>query len=66
MEQLELLPSASWWMDLRKLRNILTHEYPDDPVFLADNLNNAFIQAKRLLAFWESLFVYIETNILKK
>lgn len=66
LEQLELLPSASWWMDLRKLRNILTHEYPDNPVFLADNLNNAFIQTKRLLAFWESLFAYIEKNILKK
>ncbi len=60
LEQLELLPSAAWWMDLRKLRNILTHEYPDDPAFLADSLNNAFIQVKRLLLFWESLVLYIE------
>jgi hypothetical protein len=63
LEQLELLPSATWWMDLRKLRNILTHEYPDNPAFLADNLNNAFIQVKRLLLFWESLISYIENKL---
>lgn len=60
LEQLEILPSAAWWIELRKIRNILTHEYPDDPAFLADNLNNAFIQVKRLLLFWESLASYIE------
>lgn len=63
LEKLELLPSAAWWMDLRKIRNILTHEYPDDPSFLADNLNNAFIQIKRLLAFWEFLVSYTREKL---
>jgi len=30
LEQLELLKSAELWMDYRNLRNILTHEYPDN------------------------------------
>ncbi|MBN4082530.1 hypothetical protein JYT13_01845 [Mariprofundus ferrooxydans] len=30
LEQLELLNSAEQWMDYRNLRNILTHEYPDN------------------------------------
>lgn len=59
LEKLEILPSVDWWQNLRKLRNILVHEYPDDPAFIADNLNQAFIQAQRLLTFWESLLNYI-------
>ncbi len=62
LEKLEILPSAQWWQDLRKLRNILVHEYPDNPAFIADNLNTAFIQTKRLLVFWESLAAYIKMN----
>jgi hypothetical protein len=62
LEKLEILPSVQWWQDLRKLRNILVHEYPDNPAFIADNLNTAFIQTKRLLVFWDSLITYIEVN----
>ena len=64
LEKLEILPSVTWWQDLRKLRNILVHEYPDNPELIADNLNIAFIQAKRLLTFWDSLQKYINTKIL--
>lgn len=62
LEKLEILPSVTWWQELRKLRNILVHDYPDNPGFIADNLNTAFIQAKRLLAFWGSLVDYIKLN----
>ena len=60
LEKLEILPSVTWWQDLRKLRNILTHEYPDNPSLVVDNLNTAFIQGKRLLVFWENLLKEIE------
>jgi hypothetical protein len=30
MEKLELIESADAWMDYRNLRNVLTHEYPDN------------------------------------
>jgi hypothetical protein len=62
LEKLEIIPSVTWWQDLRKLRNVLVHEYPDNPAFIADNLNTAFIQTKRLLVFWESLTAYIEAH----
>ena len=62
LEKLEILPCVQWWQDLRKLRNILVHEYPDNPAFIADNLNTAFIQTRRLLVFWDSLITYLEAN----
>ena len=30
LERLELMPSADKWMGYREIRNILTHEYPDN------------------------------------
>jgi len=30
LEKLELIESADVWMDYRNLRNVLTHEYPDN------------------------------------
>lgn len=30
LEKLELIESADMWMDYRNLRNVLTHEYPDN------------------------------------
>ena len=30
LEKLELLDSSDTWIDYRKLRNTLTHEYPDN------------------------------------
>jgi DnaJ-domain-containing protein 1 len=30
LEKLELIPSADRWKEYRELRNILTHEYPDN------------------------------------
>ncbi len=41
LEKLELLKSCDTWIDYRKLRNALTHEYPDnedemiEPIVLA-------------------------------
>jgi Tfp pilus assembly ATPase PilU len=59
LEKLEILPDSNWWQELRKLSNVLTHEYPDDPGFMAETLNKAFVQSKRLIVFLESLEKYI-------
>jgi uncharacterized protein with HEPN domain len=61
LEKLEILPSAQWWQELRQLRNILTHEYPDNPLFIAENLNKAIVQAAALLYFWENLQLYVNS-----
>lgn len=55
LESLGILPEVAWWQYLRKLCNILVHEYPDNPAFIVDNLNVAYVQAKRLMTFWEEL-----------
>jgi uncharacterized protein with HEPN domain len=40
-ERLGLIPSADQWMEMRKLRNQMVHEYVEDPVVLADALETA-------------------------
>jgi hypothetical protein len=51
LEKLELLPSSDIWIEYRKLRNTLTHEYPDneDEIIEAINLSiEAYIDMKKI------------------
>jgi hypothetical protein len=40
-ERLGLMPSADLWLEIRKLRNQMVHDYVEDPVVLADALESA-------------------------
>lgn len=40
-ERLGLIPSAEQWMEMRKLRNQMVHDYVEDAVVLADALETA-------------------------
>ena len=40
-ERLGLIPSAEQWMEMRKLRNQMVHDYVEDPLVLADALETA-------------------------
>lgn len=44
-ERLALIPSAERWMEMRKLRNRMVHEYVEDPALLAEALErgHAFV-----------------------
>jgi hypothetical protein len=42
-EQLGLIPSADQWMEMRKLRNQMIHDYVEDPIILADALETAHL-----------------------
>lgn len=55
MEKFNLLPSAKEWISMRELCNHLTHEYPDDPDFIADNLNKTIKASQDLLTYWATL-----------
>jgi len=47
LESLRIIPSAARWMDLRELRNDLTHEYPDvieDRIEALNNLNSVLAE----------------------
>jgi len=49
LERLKILSSVEDWTQLRQLRNLLAHEYPDDPGRNAAALNLAFNQAHVLV-----------------
>lgn len=40
-ERLGLIPSADQWMEMRKLRNQMVHDYVEDPLVLSDALETA-------------------------
>ncbi len=40
-ERLGLIPSSEQWMEMRRLRNQMVHEYVEDPVVLANALEAA-------------------------
>ncbi len=40
-EQLRLIPSADQWMEMRRLRNQMAHDYVEDPLVLANALETA-------------------------
>jgi len=51
LEKLELLDNSNKWIEYRKLRNTLTHEYPDneDEIIEAINLSmEAYIEIKKI------------------
>ena len=55
LEKLGLLPDAKEWIDMRELRNQLTHDYPNNPDLMADNLNKVFKAGKNLVRYWHGL-----------
>jgi hypothetical protein len=40
LEKLELIPSTDEWISFRELRNIATHEYPDNEKEVVDAINS--------------------------
>ncbi len=55
LEKLEFLADANWWIELRDLRNILTHEYENDYPTHAEHANLLVIKAQELLNYWHEL-----------
>ena len=59
LEKLGYIDSARWWMQLRDIRNQLTHDYPGSEALLVLHFNQALPEIKKLLVRWQS----IETNL---
>lgn len=49
------LSDANWWMDLRELRNEMTHDYPDDSAEVAQTTAKLFICSQELIQYWNQL-----------
>jgi len=65
-EKFGFIKDGSFWIELRRIRNAVAHEYPDNNEKLALDLNDVFRKSKELLKYWESLKDKINQLFLKK
>lgn len=65
LEKIGALESAEEWLSLREMRNLISHEYPDDPGMQAATLNKALKQAEPLLQITSSLWVFLKPYLPK-
>lgn len=63
LEKFELIKDAHLWQDIRKLRNLLTHEYPNHPELVAKFLNQAYSLSFELLEILNNLLKSLESSI---
>ncbi|EDP73621.1 hypothetical protein [Hydrogenivirga sp. 128-5-R1-1] len=65
LEQLEYIPSANEWKELRKIRNLLTHTYPWEQEILLQEIKNSLKYAKELIEIYENIKEKIKPYINK-
>jgi hypothetical protein len=56
LEKLGIIHDAHQWRDMRDARNIVEHEYPDNPSLMASNLNKIHEMIPFLLAIKRRIF----------
>lgn len=56
LEKLHIIPDAHLWRDMRKARNIIEHEYPDNPQLIANTLNDIYELYPTLISIKNHLF----------
>ena len=55
LEQLEILPSANKWKELRKIRNLLAHTYPWEQSVLVEELKQAIKASEELIKIYDNI-----------
>lgn len=55
LERLEIIESVGLWDDMRKVRNQIAHEYPDEPALMAKYLNQVYDLTPKLLDIYNNL-----------
>lgn len=55
LEQLEILENVAYWDKMRKVRNNLTHEYPNNPEVTITGLKDVIFYAQELCNYWKKL-----------
>ena len=48
LEKLGVITDTAVWLDMRKLRNHIAHEYPDQPELTAEYLNQVYALSSQL------------------
>ncbi|HQZ87570.1 MAG TPA: hypothetical protein PLV31_01955 [Gammaproteobacteria bacterium] len=56
LEKLGIINDAHQWRDMRGARNIVEHEYPDNPLLIASNLNKIHDMIPFLIAIKRRIF----------
>ncbi len=62
LEQLGIIKNYDLWVELRKLRNELAHDYEDDPIETSEKINKVFDKKDVL----EKFFIDIERFLVDK
>jgi hypothetical protein len=66
LEKLEIIESANDWEELRKSRNVLSHEYSSEENELVININNVYEKlVPKIFLIYDRIILYIENNIVK-
>ena len=60
LEKLDYISDVDWWMELRELRNQITHDYPDDYEILSKHFCALITSVHELLVFWGELKLKID------
>ncbi len=63
LEQLGLIDSAERWMDYRNLRNVLTHEYPDNKEALVEGIREALEVFCQMRGIYEEMRHYASNRL---
>ena len=64
LEKLQLIKSKDQWLNLRELRNQISHEYPYNTEEIVNGLNELCLQSLVLSGIWLSLKKYAENRFL--
>ena len=62
LEKLSILDSTHAWMEMRKLRNNLTREYPDKPEITAQILNQLHASIAPMLSLYNKIVTTIQNT----
>ncbi len=58
LEKLNILASAEQWLELRKIRNVLSHTYEDEPEEMSIAINDIFDKKEAIEKIYKQLIAY--------
>jgi hypothetical protein len=64
LEKFKFMEDANFWLELRRSRNAIAHEYPDNLDKLVITINEIYGQSNALLTYWQTLKEKIYQTIL--
>ena len=59
LEKLGYIDDATWWIELREIRNKIAHDYPDDHDLICSHISAVIVKAAELIEFWQKLKIKI-------